>query len=89
LLLISVVNDGVACSPSCCCEVDIFREGGSEEARDDASLLSLDDELMGAKYCDEDNIDVVEVDAVVEVVAAVLGVGVGVEDMDNNEEVEC
>ena len=67
--------------------VDIFRERSEDERED--SLLSLDDELMGDKYCDDDNIDV-EVDTVVEEsVVVVLDVDVAVEDMDNNEAVEC
>ena len=67
--------------------VDIFRERSEDERED--SLLSLDDELTGDKYCDDDNIDV-EVDTVVEEsVVVVLDVDVAVEDMDNNEAVEC
>lgn len=76
----------VACSPSLC-EVDVLRER-IEDERDD-SLLSLDDELMGDKYCDDDNIDVGVVTVVVEdSVVGVFDVDVAVDDTGNNEEVE-
>lgn len=74
-------------SPSCW-EVDVFREIIDEERGD--ILLSLEEELMDDKYCDDvDNTDVVVDTVVEESVVTGLDVDVAVEDMDNNEDVEC
>ena len=66
----------------------MFREVTDEE-RDD-SLLSLDDEVLDVKYCDDvDNTDVVVGTVVEENVATVLDVDVADDVMDKNEDVVC
>lgn len=66
----------------------MFREVTDEE-RDD-SLLSLDDEVLDVKYCDDvDNTDVVVGIVVEENVATVLDVDVADDVMDKNEDVVC
>jgi hypothetical protein len=50
----------------------------------------LEEELMDDKYCDDvDNADVVVDTVVEESVVTGLDADVAVEDMDNNEDVEC
>jgi hypothetical protein len=71
-----------------CWEVGVFREIIDGEWED--ILLSLDEELMDDKYCDDVDNTVVVFDTVVEEsVVTVLDVDAAVEDMDNNEDVEC
>ena len=66
----------------------MFREVADEETDD--SLLSLDDEVLDVKYCDDvDNTDVVVGIVVEENVVTVLDVDVADDVMDKNEDVVC
>lgn len=66
----------------------MFREITDEERVD--SLLSLDDEVLDVKYCDDvDKTDVVVGTVVEENVVTLLDVDVADDGMDKNEDVVC